>query len=488
MVIKKESKKENVEIDVKGSKGISVNKEENLSDWYTNVVQKAELADYAPIKGFMVIRPNAYSIWQSIQDYFNVVLKKHKVSNAYFPLLIPDSFFKREAKHAEGFAPELAYVKNTEEGELLAIRPTSETIMYDSYSKWIRSWRDLPLKINQWCNVIRWEVKQTKPFLRTREFLWQEGHCVFEDKKSAEGNMNEMISEYKKMVEDLLAIPTFVGKKSMAEKFPGADTTMTIEALMPDGKCLQCGTSHNLGQNFAKTFNVSFKGKDAKDNYAWQTSWGFSTRLIGAITMVHGDNKGLVIPPRVAEKKAVIVPILFDDSREKVLKKCSEIKKSLEKFGVILDDRDGYSPGYKFNEWEMKGIPIRIEVGPKDVENRKVVVVRRDNGKKEFISEKDIAKKVEETLEDIQKSLFDKAKEFLDSRFDEAKTMNELKKKIDERKIVKVFMIDDPSVEAEIKSASGGASSRIVEESKKEGKCIFSGKKTNTIAYFAKSY
>jgi len=489
-MIKKEVKKENKTefANSKGSKGISVKKENNLSDWYVDVVQKAELADYAPIKGFMVIRPNAYSIWQNLQNYFNEVLKKHNVSNAYFPLLIPDSFFKREAKHAQGFAPELAYVKDTEDGELLAIRPTSETIMYDSYSKWVRSWRDLPLKINQWCNVVRWEVKQTKPFLRTREFLWQEGHCVFEDKKGADDNMEEMILEYKKMVEDLLAIPTFIGKKSVAEKFPGADTTMTLEALMPDGKCLQCGTSHNLGQNFAKTFNVSFKDRDEKDKYAWQTSWGFSTRLIGAIVMVHGDDKGLVIPPRIAENKVVIVPILFDDTKERVLKKCNEIKRELGKFNVLLDERQGYSSGYKFNEWEMKGIPIRIEIGPKDVESKKVVIVRRDNGKKESVSEKDIAKKVEQTLEDIQKSLFNKAKKFLISRFDEAKTLNELKKKIDERKIVKVFMVDDPNIEAEIKSVTGGASSRIIEDSKKEGKCIFSGRKTNIIAYFAKAY
>ena len=494
MVNRKEIKKEvgktkKIEdSDSKGSKGISVKKEDNFSEWYVDVVQKAELADYAPIKGFMVIRPNAYSIWQNLQDYFNKVLKGMGVQNAYFPLLIPDSFFKREAKHAEGFAPELAYVKNTEEGELLAIRHTSETIMYDSYSRWIRSWRDLPLKINQWCNVVRWEVKQTKPFLRTREFLWQEGHCVFEDKEGADENMVDMIGEYKKMVEDLLAIPTFVGKKSKAEKFPGADTTMTLEALMPDGKCLQCGTSHNLGQNFAKSFNVSFKGKDEKDNYAWQTSWGFSTRLIGAITMVHGDDRGLVIPPKIAERKAVIVPILFDDSKEKVLKKCKEIEGELKKFNVILDDREGYSSGYKFNEWEMKGIPIRIEIGPRDVEKKQVVIVRRDNGKKEIVSDKEIVKKVNSILDEIQRDLFEKAKKFLDSRFDEAKTMNELKKKIDERKIVKVFMVDDPLVEAEIKSATGGATSRIIEESKKEGVCVFSGKKTNVIAYFAKAY
>jgi len=472
----------------KGGKSLSVKKSDNISEWYTELVQKAELADYAPVKGFMVIRPNAYSIWEKIQENFNKTLNKKGVRNSYFPLLIPDSFFKKEAEHAEGFAPELAYVKGTEEGELLAVRPTSETIMYDSYSKWIRSWRDLPLKLNQWCNVLRWEVKQTKPFLRTREFLWQEGHCAFENEREAEKNMNEMISAYEKMVGDLLALPVLVGKKSVMERFPGAQTTMTIEALMPDGKSLQCGTSHNLGQGFSKVFDVKFKDKDEKELYAWQTSWGFSTRLIGALIMAHGDDKGLVLPPNVAVNKAVVVPILFGDSKDKVLKKSKEIAKGLKKYGVILDDREGYSPGWKFNEWEMKGIPLRIEVGPKDLEKKQVTIVRRDNGKKESLSEKKVFGEVPKLLEDIQNSLYKTAEKHLKENIVKAKNMKELKSKLKEGKIVKAHMVDDVRVEEKIKDETGGATSRIIEKVKKEGICVKSGEKTNTMAYFAKSY
>jgi len=472
----------------KDEKGLKVKKSDDLSEWYTQVVQKAELADYSPIKGFMVIRPNAYAIWEKIQEEFNKVLDKKKVRNAYFPLLIPDSFFKKEAKHAEGFAPELAYVEGREEGEKLALRPTSETIIYDSYSKWIRSWRDLPFKLNQWCNVIRWEVKQTKPFLRTREFLWQEGHCVFENEKDADKDMNEMIGEYQKLIGELLAVPTFIGRKSEKEKFPGAQTTMTIEAFMPDGKALQCGTSHNLGQGFAKVFNVKFLDKDEKEKYGWQTSWGFSTRLIGALIMVHGDDKGLVLPPKVAENKVVIVPILFEDSKKKVLGKAGVIAKKLKEYNCILDDREEYKPGYKFNEWEMKGIPVRVEIGPKDLEKDTVVLVRRDTGDKKVIKINDVDKEVDKALVDIQRNLFEKAKKFLDSRIDSAKDMVELNKKLKSGKIVKVYMKNDVGVEDLIKDETGGATSRIIEEVEEAGNCIKSGEKVNTLGYISKSY
>ena len=472
----------------KDEKGLKVKKSDDLSEWYTQVVQKAELADYSPIKGFMVIRPNAYAIWEKIQEEFNKVLDKKKVRNAYFPLLIPDSFFKKEAKHAEGFAPELAYVEGREEGEKLALRPTSETIIYDSYSKWIRSWRDLPFKLNQWCNVIRWEVKQTKPFLRTREFLWQEGHCVFENEKDADKDMNEMIGEYQKLIGELLAVPTFIGRKSEKEKFPGAQTTMTIEAFMPDGKALQCGTSHNLGQGFAKVFDVKFLDKDEKEKYGWQTSWGFSTRLIGALIMVHGDDKGLVLPPKVAENKVVIVPILFEDSKKKVLGKAGVIAKKLKEYNCILDDREEYKPGYKFNEWEMKGIPVRVEIGPKDLEKDTVVLVRRDTGDKKVIKINDVDKEVDKALVDIQRNLFEKAKKFLDSRIDSAKDMVELNKKLKSGKIVKVYMKNDVGVEDLIKDETGGATSRIIEEVEEAGNCIKSGEKVNTLGYISKSY
>ncbi len=471
----------------KDTKGLTVKKGENFVDWYSEILLKAELADYAPTRGFMIIRPRAYSIWEGIQRYFDGILLEKGVQNAYFPLLIPDSFFKKESEHAEGFSPELAYVEQKDEGQKLAIRPTSETIMYDSYSKWIRSWRDLPLKINQWCNVLRWEVKQTKPFVRTREFLWQEGHCVFASEDEMRDNMNEMMIEYQKMVEEVLAIPVITGRKSQLEKFAGAAETLAMEALMPDGKALQMGTSHSLGQNFAKAFNVKFSDVAGKEHYAWQTSWGFSTRLIGALIMVHGDDKGLVLPPRIARNKLVIVPILFDDSKDKVLKKAKELENKLKEFGAFTDQREGYSPGWKFNEWEMKGIPLRIEIGPKDLDKKQVVVVRRDNGEKEIVAEKDLGKRVPLILDAIQKDLFLKAREFLDSRIDSAKDIKELAKKLEAGKIVKIYMCDNKKVEEKLKEKTGAAS-RIVEEHAKEGECVVSGEKTKTIAYVAKNY
>ena len=469
------------------TKGLAVKKSENFTDWYSDLLLKAELADYAPTRGFMIIRPRSYAIWEEIQKNFDLTLKEKGVQNAYFPLLIPDSFFKKEAKHAEGFAPELAYVEQKDDEQRLAIRPTSETIMYDSYSKWIRSWRDLPLKLNQWCNVLRWEVKQTKPFVRTREFLWQEGHCAFATEDEAIDNMDEMMSSYQKLVEELLAIPVIVGKKSKMEKFAGAVTTLTLEALMPDGKALQMGTSHNLGQGFAKAFNVMYKDRNENDNFVWQTSWGFSTRLIGALAMVHGDDKGLVLPPRVALNKAVIVPILFEDSKKKVLAECVSIKNKLSDFGVLVDDREEYNPGWKFSDWEMKGIPLRIEIGPKDLDKKQVVIVRRDNGLKEVVSEKDVIKRVKEILDDIQKNLYLNARKFLDSRIDSARDLAQLVKKLDEGKIVKVFMKDDIKVEEKLKEKTG-ACSRIVDEQAVEGVCVVSGEKTKTLVYVARNY
>lgn len=468
-------------------KGLTVKKSENFSEWYGELLLKAELADYSPVRGFMIIRPRAYAIWEVIQKEFDSVIKKKGVQNAYFPLLIPDSFFKKEAQHAEGFAPELAYIEQKDEGVRLAIRPTSETIMYDSYSKWIRSHRDLPLKLNQWCNVLRWEVKQTKPFVRTREFLWQEGHCAFATDMEAENNMKEMMSSYQELVEGMLAIPVIVGKKSKMERFAGAVTTLTLEALMPDGKALQMGTSHNLGQNFAKSFSIMYKDKNEEDKYVWQTSWGFSTRLIGALIMAHGDDKGLIIPPKVAVNKAVIVPILFEDSKEKVLVHSRSLVTKLSEFGAILDDREGYSAGWKFSEWEMKGVPLRIEIGPKDLDKKQVIIVRRDNNHKEVVAEKDIVKTIQIILDDIQKDLYLKARKFLDSRIDYARNIKQLINKLDEGKLVKVFMVDDKKIEEKLKEETG-ANSRIVEEENEEGVCIISGAKTKTVAYVARSY
>lgn len=469
--------------------GLTVKKSEDFSEWYNQVVLKAELADYGPIKGFMIIRPNGYSLWEGIQNYFNKVLDKHGVSNAYFPLLIPESFFKKEAEHAKGFEPELAWIEKKEGENRVAIRPTSETIMYDSYAKWVRSWRDLPLRINQWCNVLRWEVKQTKLFLRTREFLWQEGHCVYATKEETDKEVRLFLSEYKKMVEELMAIPVIAGIKTDAEKFAGALYTTTIEALMPDGKALQLGTSHNLGQGFAKGFGLKYLSEEGKEQIPWQSSWGVSTRLIGAIVMVHGDDKGLVLPPRIAKRKGVIVPIVFEKTKDKVMKKAKELEKELKSLNIFLDDRDNYSAGWKFSDWELKGIPIRIEIGPKDIENKQVVIVRRDSGKKEFVKEKDLKKRIGEILEEMQSDMFKKAEKFLNDNIVEAKTYAEFKKHIKDRKLVYAYFSGDVEEEEKIKEETG-ATSRCIpfDEKEKDAKCIFSGKPAKQRVLFAKGY
>lgn len=478
------------------TQGLTVKKSEDFSEWYNQVVLKAQLADYAPIRGFMVIRPGGYAMWEKIQQHFDAVIKGFGVRNAYFPLLIPKSFFEKEAAHAAGFEPELAWIEQKEgagEEEKVAIRPTSETIMYDSYAKWVRSWRDLPLRINQWCNVLRWEVKQTKLFLRTREFLWQEGHCVYSSKEECDMEVRMILDEYKKLSEELLAIPVIAGRKTEAEKFAGALYTTTIEALMPEGRALQMGTSHNLGQGFGKAFGIKYLDESGKEQVPWQSSWGISTRLIGAVVMVHGDDMGLVLPPRLAVQKAVVVPIVFGSSKENVLAKAREIAKSLGgaagQFGVFVDDRDNYSAGWKFNEWELKGIPLRLEVGPRDIEKKQVVVVRRDSGKKEFVEELGLAKRLSEILEEMHNDMFSKAREFLDSNIVEATTYDEFKKAVGAGKMALCYFCGESGVEKKVKEETG-ASSRCMPFDSKEskGKCIFSGKSANQKVLFAKSY
>ena len=470
--------------------GINVKKEEDFSEWYNEVVLKAELAEHSVIKGFMVVRPRGYAIWEKIQQNFDKAIKKLHVQNAYFPLLIPESFFQKESEHAEGFAPELAWIEQKEDGVRYAVRPTSETIMYDSYSKWIRSWRDLPLRLNQWCNVLRWEVKQTKLFLRTREFLWQEGHCVYETEEQCEKETLIYLDEYKKLCESLLAIPVLEGKKTDKEKFAGAKTTYAVEALMPDGKALQMGTSHNLGQNFAKAFNIKFLGKDEKEHLPWQNSWGFSTRLIGSLVMVHSDDRGLVLPPRVAPTQIVIVPIYKNENKDKIIKKANEIKSKLKDYNIELDGRDGYTPGWKFNEWELKGIPLRIEIGPKDIEKKQVVLVRRDNNNKEFVKLAQLDKKVKDTLEDIQNSLFNKAKRSLNSNIVEVSSWNDFVKQIKNRKLVKAFFCGNIKCEDEIKDKTRGATSRLIsfQQPKKINKCVHCSKEGKFLVIFGKAY
>ncbi|MFQ5648152.1 MAG: proline--tRNA ligase, partial [Candidatus Aenigmatarchaeota archaeon] len=361
-------------------------KKKNLVEWYPEVIQKAEMADYTPVSGCIVFRPYSFAIWEKIKEIFDGMIKATGHKNAYFPLLIPESFFRREADHFSGFSPEVAYIEQKEgEGERYALRPTSETIINDSFSKWIRSWRDLPLLLNQWCNIVRWEVKATKPFLRTREFLWQEGHTCHASNEDAEKEVQSILKMYIDLIENWLAVPILTGKKSELEKFAGALRTYTMEALMPDGKALQMGTSHNLGQNFAIAFDIKFIDKDMKEKHVWSTSWGIATRLIGAIVMAHGDDKGLIMPPRIAPTQVVIVPIYQSKTKKDVIKAAQGLAKKLEGISVELDDRDWFTPGYKFNEWELKGVPLRIEIGPKDIQKKQAVLVRRDTGEKETV-------------------------------------------------------------------------------------------------------
>ncbi len=471
--------------------GITVKKSDDMPEWYGQVITKSQLADYAPVKGCMVIRPNGYEIWEKIMEHFNSVIKKHGVKNAYFPIFIPESFFKREAEHAHGFEPEVAWLANREDSqERLALRPTSETIIYDSYSRWIRSWRDLPLKINQWCNIVRWEVSDVKLFLRSREFLWQEGHCVYETEEECDKETLIYLNEYKKLCEELLAVPVLIGKKTEKEKFAGAKYTTTIEAFMPDGKALQCGTSHNLGQGFAKAFNISYLGKDGSKQIPWQSSWGFSTRLIGAMVMTHSDDKGLVLPPRIAPIQIVIVPIFREENKKDVLEKAREIKSKLKHHAVILDDREGYTPGWKFNDWELKGIPLRIEIGPKDIANSQAVLARRDTGEKKIVKIDKFSEEVKETLIDIQKSLYNKAKSFLDSSIQRANNWDEFRKITDSRQIALADFCGEISCEEEIKAETGGVTSRCIpfEQQKHIEKCVHCGKDGRFTIYFSKCY
>ena len=478
---------------IKSDMGITVKKENDVSEWYSQVCLKSELADYGSVKGTMVIRPLGYSIWQKIQDYFNEnIIKKNNVHNAYFPLFIPESFFKKEAQHDEGFKAEVAWIdpKITGDGERLAIRPTSETIIYDSFSKWIRSYKDLPMKINQWCNIVRWETEATKLFLRSREFLWQEGHCAYETKEECKKDAITIINDYEKLCLNLLALPVLKGKKTEKEKFAGADITYTIEAFMPDGKALQCGTSHELTQGFAKSFDITFLGKDEKKHYIFQNSWGISTRLIGAVVMTHSDNKGLVLPPKIVENKIVIIPII--KSKEvKVEKKAQELKLKLKRFNPILDNRRDYSPGWKYNEWELKGVPIRIEIGPKDIAKNQIVLVRRDSMKKKNVKITNLEKEIEKELDDMQDNLLKKEKNFLEKSIVKVKNFEDLKKTVKNKKIALVKFCGRESCENEIKEKTQGVTTRCIpfnSKTSRNEKCIYCKKEANCEVYFAKNY
>jgi prolyl-tRNA synthetase len=468
---------------------LKVKKADDFSEWYNQVVQKAALADYAPVSGCMIIRPYGFAVWEKIQRWFDDKIKATGVVNAYFPIFIPERFLKKESEHFEGFMPEVAWIEKKEANEeRYALRPTSETIMYDSYANWIRSWRDLPLRINQWANIIRWETKATRLFLRTREFLWQEGHTAHATEEESEDEVALRAAQYKELVETQMAIPVIMGKKSRSETFAGADYTIALEALMPDGKGLQMATSHKLGQHFAKVFDIKFRDDEGKEKLVWQTSWGLSTRTIGAIVMVHGDDKGLVLPPRIAPIQVVIVPIYDNETKSKVLKECEKVKAKLEsKFRIHLDDRDVYSPGWKFNEWELKGVPLRIEVGPRDLESKQVVLVRRDTKDKKPVKEHEIESAVESTLGHVQENLFKQAKEFMHANIKDANDFETLGELIADKKMVKANWCGYADCEAKVKEATA-ATIRCIESDSKEGKCAICGKPAKASVYFAKAY
>lgn len=467
-------------------------REEDFSQWYTDVILKADLVDYAPVRGCMVIKPYGYGIWENIQKELDRRFKETGHENAYFPLLIPESLLRKEAEHVEGFAPEVAWVThggNEELGERLVVRPTSETIICAMYSKWIQSYRDLPILYNQWCSVVRWE-KTTRPFLRTAEFLWQEGHTAHATEEEAQEETLRMLEVYREFAQNVLAIPMVTGQKTEKEKFAGALKTYTMEALMQDGKALQAGTSHNLGQHFAKVFDIQFLDKDGQLKYVYQTSWGVSTRLIGGIIMVHGDERGLVLPSRVAPIQLIIVPIALH--KEGVLDKAKEIYQQLKDAGirVKLDDRDTQTPGWKFNEWELKGVPIRLEIGPKDIEKNQVVLVRRDNFEKSFVPMENLVETVKEMLDAVHDGMYQKALDMRDKHTHVAYNMDEFVDALENKKgFIKAMWCGGRECEDKVKDDTGATIRCIPFEQENLGdKCICCGEEAKHMVYFAKAY
>jgi prolyl-tRNA synthetase len=474
--------------------GITVSKNDNFSEWYTQVIIKAELADYAPVKGLIVLRPDGYSIWESIKESLDSKLKETGHRNGFLPVLIPESLLAKEKEHFEGLNPEVFWVThsgNSELGDRLALRPTSETLAYSLFSKWIRSWRDLPLKMNFWNTALRAEIKGTKPFLRTSEFLWQEGHTVHATKDEAEKEVADILELYKKTIEEELAVPVITGKKSENDKFVGAVYTDTLESLMPDGKALQMGTSHFLGQNFSKPFDVKYLDETNTETFAWQTSWGVSWRLIGGMIMTHGDDKGLILPPKIAPIQVVIIPIYYtNDDKDSVIQKAHQIKDDLSKIDlrVHLDDREQLTPGFKFNDWEMKGIPIRIEIGPKDIAKKQVVLVRRHNRTKTSLNMDSLTDEISSELKNIQKEMFDAAKKILDERIVRVSEYQQFKEQLDNGKMIDCSWCGNQTCEDKIKEETGADIRVIPSDNTKAETCIYCKNSGTANVLFARGY
>ncbi len=497
--VKREAKQPSTETKTE-SKGLSSKKDEEFGEWFSQLITKAELIEYTDVSGCYVFRPNSYFIWEQVQHYMNKRFQSLGVKNCYFPLFIPERLLQKEQKHVEGFVPEVAWVTHsgkTPLKERLAVRPTSETIMYETYKKWIRSHRDLPLLLNQWNNVVRWEFKNPVPFIRSREFLWQEGHTAHKSREDALNEVFTMLNIYEDTYRECYAVSGIKGQKTEAEKFPGAEMTTTFEVFVPSGKSLQGCTSHLLGQNFAKAFDITFTDEKEEQQYIWQNSWGFSTRTIGAMIMMHSDDKGVIFTPRVAPLQVAIVPILFEKTKDEILKKAKELTDELKQGGlrVVLDDRD-HTPGSKFYEWELKGVPLRIELGPRDLEKQECVVVRRDTGKKESLKLKEVKRRLPALMEQMHHDLFAKSQEVQKKESVHAKTMMDVKKAIDERKLVWIDWCGHEGCEQRITNETPAKILCLPFKDndpnkgtmKATGNCAVCGKKGQVAALVARSY
>jgi prolyl-tRNA synthetase len=469
-------------------------KSQDYSQWYLDVVLKADMADYGPVKGCMIIKPYGYSVWEAMQRDMDRRIKETGHLNAYFPLFIPKSFLEKEKEHVEGFSPECAWVTvggGEDLEEPLAIRPTSEAMICSMYAKWVQSWRDLPVLINQWANIVRWE-KVTRPFLRTTEFLWQEGHTLHETEEEAEEETLKMLEVYRSFSEEILAMPVVWGRKSEAEKFAGALRTYAIEALMGDGKALQAGTSHNLGQHFATAYGIEYLDRNQERAKPWSTSWGTSTRMIGGLIMTHGDDAGLILPPFVAPYQVVIVPIppRKGDWNEAILPKAREVATTLkgEGFRVHLDDREQFQPGYKYSDWEMRGVPVRLEIGPKDVAKDQCVLVRRDNRAKDFVPLAGVGERLSEILATLQRDLLERARQFTTENTTRVSTYDEFKEVMrTKRGFILAGWNGDPAVEARIKEETKATIRIIPMDGGREAPCVVTGEKGREV-YFAQAY
>ncbi len=478
-------------------KGITAKKAENFSEWYTQLIEKTEFVDYTAVSGCLAFRPDAYFVWETVQREIDAAFKRLGIANVYFPTLIPEHLLEKEKEHVEGFSPEVAWVTHTGKSKLderLAVRPTSETIMYENFAKWIRSWRDLPMRLNQWNSVLRWEFKHPTPLFRTREFLWNEGHTVFSSRTEADAERDEILGIYQRVLKDYMALPGITGRKTDSEKFAGAEASYSIEHLVPDGWTMQGPDFHSDGQRFSKAFGIEFINKEGKKEFAYQNTFAFSTRELGAMIAMHGDDKGLILPPHVARIQVVIVPIYSNENKESVLKEAKALRDRVSKSArVYLDDSDAYSPGWKFNDWELKGVPLRIEIGERDIKAGKVVTVRRDTSEKRDVRLGDIEKETTDLLGEIHDNLYKRAVKFLEENIHEVKTYAELKKIVEGKRggIAQAGWCGSAECEAKAKEETGAKITNMpfgAQDKAKGRKCVVCGESAKFMANFARSY